>query len=164
MQGAARSQPGGYTVTKEVGLGGTRDQTVDTRLKAQGPSLLQGHQGASHIKGWDSDNLGQATFSVWIHFDSPIRSALLDIFSCLPQRTAVPQAERPTASSIRGGQQQPAPAGLSGHMLFPHQPQGPRRDKTLNLGVRGSWGNSTARRGDVQLAQGSTVPLAHTTA
>lgn len=44
----------------------------------------------THIKGWNSDNLGQATFAVWIHTDSPINSALLDRFLCLSQHTMVP--------------------------------------------------------------------------
>lgn len=132
MEEAPRGQQGGCTATKEVGLGGTRDWTVDTRLKIQGPRLFRGHQGSSHIKGWGSDSLGRATFSVLICFDPPISSALLDIFSCLPQRTVASPAEMQVASSIQE-------ASRSQPQFLPHQPQDPTRDKTLWIWVsRGS--------------------------
>lgn len=81
------------TSREETGLGGTRVHTVDTRLKTQVLNLFQGDQGNSHIKGWNSDNLGKATFAVWIHTDSPINSALLDRFLCLSQHTMVPTSK-----------------------------------------------------------------------
>lgn len=113
------------TSTEEMDLGVTGVHTGDTRLRTQVLKLIRGDQ------GWDSDNLGQATFAVWIHSDSPINSALLDKFLCLPQR-AIP-AEACVCHSVLYQQRQAASsilARLSGHRPLPHQPQDLRRSKT----------------------------------
>lgn len=118
------------TPREETGLGGTRVHTVDTRLKIQVLKRFQGDQEDSHIKGWKSDDLGQATFAVWINTDSPINSALLDRFLCLPQCTMVPTSRVRQPSACKDTSRSSSTARLSGPRPFPHQPQDLRRNKT----------------------------------
>lgn len=99
---------------------------MDTRLKIQGPRLFRGHQGSSHIKGWGSDSLGRATFSVLICFDFPISSALSSRV-CHSVLWPPQQRGRWPRASKEASRSQP--------QFLPHQPQDPTRDKTLWIWV-----------------------------
>lgn len=114
---------------------------MDTRLKIQVLKRFQGDQEDSHIKGWKSDDLGQATFAVWINTDSPINSALLDRFLCLPQCTMVPTSRVRQPSACKDTSRSSSTARLSGpsSLALSSPAPGPQeKQNTLDLGSEGA--------------------------